>query len=231
LLSIGTTVACAGGAPDSRTETSGKLSSNGLVVQAGLLRQLSAAALDDSAAAADLASTEDGRELLAYVATCALDADQTLSIGGADLPGRLGLAPGWLDGACDGGCQRWVSACLLAHANASGVHVPIWLDADHPALGTGADPDGRFTYQEGAFYGDVFAATGPEMYACVGRGLIGNGESVTLIDDANDYLHHRLCSLGDAECGFTSTGICQPTPGAPAATCDEDAGASGAFGG
>jgi hypothetical protein len=233
LLSIGATVGCAGAEPDGRTHTSGKLSSNGLVLHAGLLRQLASQALDGSAPAADLATTDEGLELLSYVATCALADGDVLAIGGEELPGALGLAPAWLHDACDGACQKWVSACLLAHANASGVHVPIWLRADHPALGSDPDAGDGFTYQEGAFYGDLFTAGGPEMYACVGRGLIDESSDVTItqIDDADEYLHHRLCKLGGDECGFTSTGICQAMPEGPVATCDDDAGALGAFGG
>jgi hypothetical protein len=229
LFCVGALVGCAGSATDSRTETSGKLSSNGLVLQAGELRQLSAAPLEGSPAAAALAATDDGLELLRYVATCALDDGDALEVGGDTLPGTLGLAPGWLHGTCDGSCQRWVSACLLAHANATGVHVPIWLRADHPALGASGDSPGGFTYQEGAFYGNVFADAGPQMFACAGRGLLamGEGETIQQIDDVDAYFHHRLCTL-EGECGVTSTGVCQAVPGG-APTCDDDAGAYGAY--
>jgi hypothetical protein len=50
-----------------------------------------------------------------------------------------------------------------------------------------------------------------------------------MINDADEYLHHRLCSLGDDRCGMTSTGFCAGVVDAPSA-CDDDAGADGAFG-
>jgi hypothetical protein len=206
------------------------MSSNGLTLHAGLLRQLSAEPLSQSATAETIAASEEGLELLEYVATCALDADATVTVGAHEFAGALGLAPEWRDGACGASCQKWVSACLLAHANALGVEVPIWLRAEHPALGDGDGAPEGFTYQEGAFYGDVFSAAGPQMFACVGRGLVQGTEAtgtIVQIEDAEDYLHDRLCSLGD-QCGVQSTGICHAVGGI--ATCDDDAGAAGAFG-
>lgn len=212
--------------PDGAPTLMGKMSSNGLVLRADLLRDLSASPLAGSPAAAQLATTDDGLELLRYAVTCALPEGDTLSIAGHDLPGTLGLAPAWADAPLDASGRRWISACLLAHANATGVHVPIWLRADNDALG--AEPGGDFTYQEAAFYGDVFASP-PAMYACVGRGLIENAPpGVSIIDDADEYLHHRLCSLGDGACGIVSTGLCATYPQAPGA-CDHDAGELGAF--
>ncbi len=229
--------ACADVAPTDgpRTEASGKLSSNGLVLNAQTLSRLSADPLSDSPAAIDLAATEDGRVLLEYVAQCALEEDATLQVGDLTLYGALGLAPGWRDDRCDDGCQRWVSACLLAHANAGGTSVPIWLRADHPAIGAAPDDSAGYTYQEAAFYGDVFAADGeaPALHACVGRGPLGDldtGETVQILDESvEEYFHHRMCILED-QCGIEPTGLCGDYPQMGVRACERDAGDLGAFG-
>ena len=49
--------------------------------------------------------------------------DDEDSGGGVRYPGLLGLAPEWVGGECGPSCQRWISACVLAHANAFGVQV------------------------------------------------------------------------------------------------------------
>ena len=47
-----------------------------------------------------------------------------------------------------------LSSCMMAHVNTAGVHVPLWLDANDPAIGWGID---RVNYpmQEGTFFGDI----------------------------------------------------------------------------
>ena len=34
-------------------------------------------------------------------------------------------------------CQELVSACMMAHVNTAGIHIPLWLDAAAPAIGWG----------------------------------------------------------------------------------------------
>src|SRR5689334_7246683 len=108
--------ACADVAPTDgpRTEASGKLSSNGLVLNASTRGRRSSDPPSASRAAIDLAATEDGRVLLEYVAQCAREEGDTRRVGDLDLRGALGLAPGWRGDRCGDDCQRWVSACLLA---------------------------------------------------------------------------------------------------------------------
>jgi hypothetical protein len=228
VVTLAGAAACAGPEPSSRSHTDGKLSSNGLVLHADVLARLSADPLGGGAAA-ELAETDDGRALLEYVVRCALPEGDGITVGGVTYDGALGLAAAWRETACDGACRRWVSACLLAHANVAEVHVPIWLRASHPQLGDGGGE--AFTYQEGAFYGDVFGGRA-EMYACVGRGVIGNlpMDTVTMIDDVAEYFRHRLCKL-EGECGITPTGICGGGPEEAPAACTRDAGERGAFGG
>jgi hypothetical protein len=83
------------------------------------------------------------------------------------------MAPQWQTGACDEKCQEEVSACLLAHVNTSGLHIPLWIVAEDTAVGWGQDPE--FPNQEASFFGNVFMrgahGTDPTkvpMYYCTG---------------------------------------------------------------
>jgi hypothetical protein len=123
-------------------------------------------------------TTATGRAQVAYIVRCALPA--SASITKTDqygtsytFQGLLGLAPQWQSGACDTTCQESVSACLLAHVNTAGIHIPLWIVSQHAAVGWGQDPE--FPNQEAAFFGNVFmpGAHGtdpnkPPMYYCTG---------------------------------------------------------------
>jgi len=67
--------------------------------------------------------------------------------------GQLGMAPQWKDNACDATCQQGISACMLAHVNTKGVHIPLWLDSPSPAIGWGTDP--QYPNREGTFFGNI----------------------------------------------------------------------------
>lgn len=214
----------------------GKQSSNGLQLLEPTLRRLSPEPL--SVIAPAIATDAAGDELLGYAAHCALASDQTLRVDGhrgeKRLPGALGLAPDWLHDRCDDECRRWVSACLVAHANVPGKSVPIFLRARHPAVG--AEPGAtEFSYQEGAFYGNLLvAADAPlEMYVCLGRSVARDILSRTLpgdIDDElDDYVSDRLCKTNDG-CGVTVTGFCEHDEHAELIACDSDGGRDGAYG-
>lgn len=188
---------------------------NGLDLTAAPLEALSAeplpAWIEDAAAAG-------GEELLAYVATCALAEGESIVAGGLEHFGYYGLAPEWADSECGEDCRGWVSACLLAHANALDTPVQIAAVGAHPGL-LEARPDG-FTVQEAAFYGDVFAAE-PSLFACAGSSVLAGG-------DQESYLAGRICGLGS--CGLLNTGICAlPATDNVGAACEIDAGDSGGF--
>src|SRR5690349_20721110 len=100
-------VACAA-PPDGAESKTGKMSSNGLVLHADLLRDLSGSPLATSPAAAQLASTPDGLELLSYVVTCALPDGAALDVSGQHLTGALGLAPDWEHASLDDSGKRWI---------------------------------------------------------------------------------------------------------------------------
>jgi len=191
---------------------------NGLVLDVTLAAQLPTGPLVDSA----LFDTPAGRELVKYVAICALPQDQSLTIGGERFDGFYGLASQWPTAGCDTGCQHWVSACLLAHANQNGTPVPISLRADtSTAFALEAQQLASFTFQEAAFYGNLFQS---ELYACLGNdSYMGGG-------DPQKFLDGRVCGFGS--CGLVSTGLCasltqfndgacahQPQPGGGYADC------------
>ena len=71
---------------------------------------------------------------------------------------------------------------MLAHINTSGVHIPLWIDGDSPAINwsqNSAYPD-----QEGSFFGNIFESP-PIAYYCNGKdfdvgvvpGRIGAGQT------------------------------------------------------
>jgi len=151
-----------------------------------------------------LMSTEAGIEIAGYIAQCALPAGQSLTkLRESDgrtivLAGALGLAAEWKDGACNATCQEWVTACLLARTNVTGVTIGLWLSADHPAIGLGKDPG--YPLYEATFYGNVFQD--PEaQYLCRGTNAGTGG--------LGDHLLGRTCGgLPPEACGFTQWGSC-----------------------
>jgi len=219
-----------GGTVGGDTEALGKLSNNGLFLDHFALAEegpgplgswiepTTARARDDLLA--DLPEEEDRLEHIEYMAMCALDAGTELVVadGGGErrFAGLYGLAPGWVDGACDESCQRWVSACLLAHTNMLDLSVPLSLRGAHPGLVWDADIEEEYATQEGAFYGNLFLLpepfTPPVLYSCFGRGL----------DPSADYMFERICSAG-AICGLVSMGPCPEA-------CQDDAGSDSYFG-
>jgi len=140
-----------------------------------------------------------------YVAACALRPDQSLSNPKDPLdgpfPGRLGLAPEWLESTCDEACRQKVSACLLALTNRTGKHVQVSLLSASPRMSAGLRPgatDGAFPFQEGAFFGDVFRGQG---YVCHGR------------DERKGPQVKRFCAAEPASCNglftFNDVGACK----------------------
>jgi len=140
-----------------------------------------------------------------YVAACALRPDQSLSNPkdpkDGPFPGRLGLAPEWLESTCDEACRQKVSACLLALTNRTGKHVQVSLLSASPKMSAAlrpGEPDRAFPFQEGAFFGDVFRQQG---YVCHGR------------DDRKGPQVKRFCAAEPASCSglftFTDAGRCQ----------------------
>jgi hypothetical protein len=132
-------------------------------------------------------TTAGGRKLVSYLVKCALAANDSLVKqdqygNNYTYAGGIGLCPAWKNGGVsnDPTCMEGLSACLMANVNTAGVHIPIWLDSNDPAIGWGVD---RVNYpmQEGTFFGDIIdtgpltatskpTLTGPVAYYCDGAG-------------------------------------------------------------
>lgn len=171
--------------------------------------------------AADLLATEDGREVLAFIVSCALPGEITVTATASDgseyqFFGELGLAKSWLRGPLGKAGQGWISACLLARVSNANVPIPISLRGANPALATNEEERAGWSLEEGAFYGNLFVHEGEPatLIACRGRDQ-ATGETGGLIErdctepDSSDPMH--------TICGFTYAGDCGEF--APAHAC------------
>ena len=105
-----------------------------------------------------------------YVVTCALAANDsrtfTNPVTGATYTwhGGLGLATAWAQGnAATLQEQQVVSACLAAHANKYGMHVPISVlgrSATNTEIPYSSGELSTYGEQEGCFFGNLFDGTG-----------------------------------------------------------------------
>jgi hypothetical protein len=160
------------------------------------LGPLTATALELS----DLLGAAGSRTFVEYAVKCALPAGNTMAVNVLGVThtfvGHVGIAPEWLDGGLSDSSRRWLSACILAHVNATGTPVTILIRGDHPALEvpSGAST-GSFVLREGAFYGDIFGLI-PEKFACAGAATTPE----------------RMCTenvSGVSPCGFVVPGFCR----------------------
>jgi hypothetical protein len=137
----------------------GLSSTNGLGTINGLGTANGLGTINGLSSTNGLMTTDPGRTTVAYLVRCALPA--TVSIVKKDqngtsytFTGEAGLAPQWQNGACDGDCQETISACMLAHINTAGVHIPLWMVAQNPSVGWTLSP--QYPNQEGSFFGNIF---------------------------------------------------------------------------
>jgi hypothetical protein len=155
--------------------------------------------------AQNLLATDDGREVLSLVVSCAVPLGITLvgTVNGAefDLLGEIGLAPQWLSSPLDRVGQHWVSACMFARVSGLEVVIPISMRGRHPQLATSAAERAEWTLEEAAFYGDAFGPLDQPLrwFACRGRDKAA-GDAGELAD--------RECAAPDpAHPGFTLCGM------------------------
>ncbi len=187
--------------------SSNRLSSNRLASNRLASNQLSSSRF--SLGDRDLIETDDGREVLSYIVSCAMPEGITLA--GTDsqgnqyeFVGQLGLAPEWLERPLNQAEKGWVSACLFARVNAYGVSVQISLRGPSSALTVAPDEQASWTLQEGAFYGNYFTAPDQPINwnACRGK------------DAEQAQPHERACAQPDPQnpgktlCGFNFAGDC-----------------------
>jgi hypothetical protein len=152
--------------------TPNALTPNALTPNALTPNALDPSALDsltDNGEAGDLS-----RQLFMYVVSCALDSSQSFTLtwdNDQGYPqsvtywGSLGLAPIWTTRGLDTSEQRWVSACLGARTNYTGVSVIISIRGTHSAATADSAERDSFGMQEGAFWGNLFSED-PWMRAC-----------------------------------------------------------------
>jgi Ricin-type beta-trefoil lectin domain-like len=158
------------------------LSGNGLSGNGLLMNPLKTGILTTGS----MMNTTDGRSTMGYIVRCALASSKTITAKDStgksySFPGAIGVAPEWETGTCGTTCQERMTACLLAHVNTSGVHIPIWLDSES-AIGWGQNTS--YPFQEGSFFGNVFVNP-PKGYFCNGKdfssgtvpGRLGAGQS------------------------------------------------------
>jgi hypothetical protein len=112
-------------------------------------------------------------ELVSYLVSCALPEDDSVSYSvdgqSVTFAGDIGLAPQWKDGACDGDCQRWITACLLSRVNYNGEHVKISMRGEHRALKLEPHEQRDYADREAAYYGNAFQGRA-QVFACYAPG-------------------------------------------------------------
>jgi len=150
------------------------LSGNGLSGNGLVMNPLATTGLTSSTF---LMNSAAGRSTVSYMVRCALPAGRSItktdSTGASyTFAGGIGLTPQWETGTCDGDCQRWISACMLAHVNTAGIHIPIWIVGQNTGLGWGQSA--TYPNQEGTFFGNIFSintAGHTDAYYCEGPGF------------------------------------------------------------
>ena len=123
-----------------------------------------------------LMASSAGRATLSYLVKCALPAGKRITKKDQNgtthtFNGAVGVAPAWETGACNDQCQRWISACMLAHINTAGTPLPIWVVANpakQPHIGWARSS--TYPNQEGSFFGNIFTSP-PRAYYCGGRNI------------------------------------------------------------
>jgi hypothetical protein len=179
--------------------TANALTANALTANALTANALTANALTANALTANALRDPLGRELLKYIVSCALDEGESLTVkvDGTKyrFEGSLGLASEWGEsrGSCDGDCQRWVSACVLARVDFAGVKRPISIRGEHQALRPESGEMRDFTVAEGAYFGNLFVKNQPR-YMCLAPGQLGND---------------RVCGPSLKDCPMTVVGSCE----------------------
>jgi hypothetical protein len=164
------------------------LTSNGLIANGLIVNGANAALLSDPLTL----------QFLKYVVSCALTSQQSLSfsVGGTSysFPGELGLAPQWgmAHGSCDGSCQRWVSACVLARVDAAGVDREISVRGPNPVLLPTPSEISSYTNREATYFGNLFIP-GQPRFLCLAPG---------------QKQDERVCGDSLADCPMTVVGSC-----------------------
>ncbi|HEX3697151.1 MAG TPA: hypothetical protein VH374_17380 [Polyangia bacterium] len=178
--------------------TANALTANALTANALTANALTANALTANALTANGLKDPLARMFLKYAVSCALPVDETVTITvdhqQYSYPGQLGLAPQWGErhGSCDGECQRWVSACMLARVDAAGVEREISVRGDIAALKPQPRELRDYPVREGAYFGNLFV-DGQPRFLCVNPGSKED---------------QRVCGDSLKDCPMTVVGSC-----------------------
>lgn len=242
VASVGMVAACVDVGPDESStegnvETQNRLGVNRLGVNRLGVNRLAEAHLAsarlstdtfvlDSAGAELLLATEEGRDVLTYIISCAVPEGTILTVDNpppgapSEYFGSLGLAEKWLDRPLDRSGAGWVSACLYSRVNANQESVAISLRGSHRELATTPSEAAAYTLQEGAFWGNYFTPLHKpiEWYACRGRAQAA-GENGGLVD--RDCTEPDPADPSKTICGFTYAGDCFDA-GSSRGACDKE---------
>lgn len=129
----------------------------------------SLAALQDPGSAGEMS-----RMFLKYAVSCAFNATQSFAFSWIDSRGLvhnevylgdLGFAPSWATQPLDVTSQEWVTACLAARTNYSGMSVLISMRSIMASTRASEAEIAAYPYEEGAFWGNLFTAT-PFVRSC-----------------------------------------------------------------
>jgi hypothetical protein len=173
------------------------LAANGLAANGLAANGLAANGLAANGLAANGLADPAAHKFMEYVVSCALPADHSVSFmqDGVSyvFAGGIGVAPEWETRRCDGSCQRWVSACVLARLNKLGVHRQISIRGANEALAMTLHEMQDFPVREATYYGNLFQTEQPR-YACLPDGV------------TQDL---RVCGDSLVGCAVTFPGNCQ----------------------
>ncbi|PUA29115.1 MAG: hypothetical protein B0W54_00440 [Cellvibrio sp. 79] len=164
-----------------------------------------------------LAQTEQGRQLLKYLVSCALpETDGVFVVVDGKryvFPGNLGWVPDWIDRPMTVAEKRRMSACIAAHTNFFGKTVRISVRSDNPAAPKGfqttAAERKNYSFFEAGFFGNLFVSN-PVSYVCLGNDFAEREKHLENL--------YRVCSLehknvtGFSRCNFKIVGLCKDKP-------------------
>ncbi|MBM7111967.1 hypothetical protein [Archangium primigenium] len=145
------------------------LSLNGLSLNGLSLNGLSLNGLGSVAFADWFNGNVTGHDaLMSYMVRCAAPAGQTHVFRNPDTGrvhtwvGSLGLAPNWASGkSATEPEEQVISACLLAHVNNYGLHVPIsvlGVNASGDSIDFSSEELQAYPQQESCFFGNIFSS-------------------------------------------------------------------------
>lgn len=164
-----------------------------------------------------LAHTEQGRQLLKYLVSCALPAQDSVVVNVQGqryvFQGMLGGVPAWVERALTDNEKRILSACMAARTNFFQKTVRISLRSDDPAAPEGFQTtvEERETYPffEASFFGNYFVAN-PVSYVCLGDQTDAREQHMENVFRVCSLPHESL--VGYSRCNFKIVGKCKDKP-------------------